>query len=281
MNRTGAAYGGQLHRPLTEHPRAEAFLLSRNLERRELFILPASNADIPAERANRVSLQLFADTAPAAELSAVCLHLHAHFVELPNAVPAHPVRRVVTDETAAQLAVGLLEEVTTPLSEEIVRCTVAMLCERLSCLLSHRISEEKKGATLRFQDWQLSALSQVFHQPSNTDITVASVAARCGLSTCHFSRFFKATYGMPLHKYLVRERVKRAQTRLVGTEEPISQIALECGFADQSCFTRRFTTIAGLPPATWRKQARRERSIRLNSAVFAGQTPYALSHATA
>ncbi len=108
----------------------------------------------------------------------------------------------------------------------------------------------------RFQNWQLSELKELLSRDHEESTSISITAARCRLSVWQFSRLFKATYGMPLHKYLVNERVKRAQKQLSHTESPIAEIALSCGFADQSSFTSRFSNVAGISPALWRRQSR-------------------------
>jgi AraC-like DNA-binding protein len=59
---------------------------------------------------------------------------------------------------------------------------------------------------------------------------------------------------MPPHRWLLAQRARRAKELLERTKIPISDIALECGFADQSHLTRVFTRVFQLSPAAWRRQ---------------------------
>ena len=86
------------------------------------------------------------------------------------------------------------------------------------------------------------------------DHSIAHVAALCGLSRSHFERAFKATMGIPPHRWLVRQRVRRAGEMLERTDDSISVIALSCGFADQSHLTRMFRTIMGSSPGAGRRR---------------------------
>jgi transcriptional regulator GlxA family with amidase domain len=129
-------------------------------------------------------------------------------------------------------------------------CMIKMLCARLA----ESITCEAVTRPRSFEDWQLSELAKALKDATEESVTVAQIADRCRLSVCQFSRLFKATHGVPLHRYLVNQRIKQAKAMLSSTKEPISQIAIGCGFADQSSFTRRFTAVTGLPPALWRKQ---------------------------
>jgi AraC-like DNA-binding protein len=84
------------------------------------------------------------------------------------------------------------------------------------------------------------------------DITVSDLAAVAGLSRAHLTRAFSAAYHMPPHVYLNAMRVIQAQAR-IRLGMPLTQVALECGFADQSHLTRRFKGSVGATPAAWRR----------------------------
>jgi AraC family transcriptional regulator len=80
------------------------------------------------------------------------------------------------------------------------------------------------------------------------------LAALCGLSRGHFARAFKRTLGMPPHRWLLARRIDRAKHLLRHTNMPISEIALDCGFADQSHLTRVFSGFFNIGPAAWRRE---------------------------
>jgi AraC family transcriptional regulator len=88
------------------------------------------------------------------------------------------------------------------------------------------------------------------------DPSLSELASLCGLSRSHFIRAFKQTTGLPPHRWLMMQRVSRARALLVGSEMPISLIALECGFADQSHFTRVFSRVFGRAPGALRRHLR-------------------------
>lgn len=82
------------------------------------------------------------------------------------------------------------------------------------------------------------------------DISVSDLAAVAGLSRAHLTRAFSAAYHMPPHVYLNAVRITQAQER-IRRGMPLSMVALECGFADQSHLTRRFKGSVGMTPAAW------------------------------
>lgn len=170
--------------------------------------------------------------------------------------------RDVDDSVAIELAHGLMDPGNNfRIGAETLLYMVRMLCARLEATLS---KADDHAALSQFEEWQVAELTRSLSRSMEQDLSIAFIAGRCRLSVCHFSRLFKATYGLPLHKFLVNERIKRAQARLVSTTEAIAQIALDSGFADQSSFTRRFTAISGVPPSVWRKQAAHSRTPNLD-----------------
>ncbi len=79
------------------------------------------------------------------------------------------------------------------------------------------------------------------------------MAQQCGLSVGHFSRAFRATTGVAPHQWLIQRRVEAAKDLLWDRRMPLSEVALACGFADQSHFTRTFSRATGLSPGAWRR----------------------------
>jgi AraC family transcriptional regulator len=104
---------------------------------------------------------------------------------------------------------------------------------------------------------QLHAAKQLLTARIDESIAIADVALACGLSRQYFTKAFKAATGVPPSHWLQQYRVEMAMQLLGTTALPIAEIAIECGFADQSHFTRVFSRFAGSSPRTWRKQRAR------------------------
>jgi len=104
--------------------------------------------------------------------------------------------------------------------------------------------------------WQVDLALRLLLRDLCADPRVVEIARLCGLSRSYFTRAFKASMGTPPHRWLVRQRVRRAGEMLERTDESLSQIALSCGFSDQSHFTRVFRATTGCSPAAWRRQRR-------------------------
>ena len=103
---------------------------------------------------------------------------------------------------------------------------------------------------------QLQRAKEYLASNLSGDILVADVATACGLSRSHFIRSFRMTTGMTPHKWLQRRRVEQAKTLLLESSIATAEIAVVCGFADQSHLTRVFTRLVGLPPSAWRREHR-------------------------
>lgn len=93
------------------------------------------------------------------------------------------------------------------------------------------------------------------------DIDLAATASPSGLSPFHFLRLFSRVLGVTPHQYLVRARLRRAARLLADEEQPVTEVALEAGFADLSNFVRSFRRAAGVSPRAFRRAARGDRKI--------------------
>ena len=90
-----------------------------------------------------------------------------------------------------------------------------------------------------------------------TGVGLAELAAHVGLSPYHFQRTFKRELGLSPHRYLTEKRLEIARQRLARSDEPIVDIALECGFSSQAHMTSTFTRQLGVSPGRYRKERRR------------------------
>jgi AraC family transcriptional regulator len=87
--------------------------------------------------------------------------------------------------------------------------------------------------------------------PSKMNIDdLANVVA---LSRSHFSRAFKHCVGLSPMEYVHARRVERAKVMISETREPLAEVALACGFADQAHLSRRFRDMVGISPGRWRR----------------------------
>lgn len=107
----------------------------------------------------------------------------------------------------------------------------------------------------------LALIGEKCHEP----LTLAAAAKMAGLSPSRFCAILKQETGTTFTSILNRMRVDRAAAMLSRSDASIGQIALRCGFADQSYFTRVFRTYRGCAPRAFRLK-----SNRLPSPFFSG-----------
>jgi AraC-like DNA-binding protein len=105
--------------------------------------------------------------------------------------------------------------------------------------------------------WQLRRAKQILISRLDEPISLAELARACKLSPGHFARAFRQTAGQPPHRWLMEQRIEKAKQLLVDTTLSLAQIAQNCGFADQSHFTRVFAQLVQSSPGQWRRHWRR------------------------
>jgi AraC-like DNA-binding protein len=101
--------------------------------------------------------------------------------------------------------------------------------------------------------WQERVARELIDAHIDGSLALQTVAEACGLSTSHFAHAFKASIGMAPHRWLLLRRVARARDLLRRTRDSLTDVALACGFADQSHFTRVFRRATGHTPRAWKQ----------------------------
>lgn len=86
------------------------------------------------------------------------------------------------------------------------------------------------------------------------EVSIAEVADACALSRSHFTRAFRDTTGQTPYQWLLAQRLERACVLLTNAAMPLAEVAVACGFADQSHFTRAFSRHMGMAPGAWRRR---------------------------
>jgi len=98
-------------------------------------------------------------------------------------------------------------------------------------------------------DRAVAYLREHFREP----IRVTDLAALAGMSVRQFNRRFQEVFHTSPHTFLTKTRIQAACESLQRSDDPISQIAVDLGFYDQSSFTQHFRRIMGVTPLQYRK----------------------------
>jgi AraC family transcriptional regulator len=158
------------------------------------------------------------------------------------------------DETLVQL----LASATATLDSDRHRAKACI--ERAAELLQvSRVREEhgrSRSAASRggLAPWQVKRVAAYIEAHFDSNVRAAELARVVRLSTSHFCRAFRESFGESPIAYVTRRRMRHAQVIMLLCREPLSQIALHCGMCDQAHFTRVFRKIVGINPSVWRRQ---------------------------
>lgn len=161
------------------------------------------------------------------------------------------------DAQASRLVQIVLEEARRGLLADPL--LVETCCEALSIHLArtyreHPLREEREER--RLSRAEIKRVADYVDSRRGARLLVADLATLLNMSSAHFSRLFRATVGVPPHRYIIRHRLLRVREALASTDDTILAIAFENGFADQSHLTRVFRKAFGLTPGEYRNAAR-------------------------
>jgi AraC family transcriptional regulator len=104
--------------------------------------------------------------------------------------------------------------------------------------------------------WQVRRVKSFVEERLADSILIEDLGEVARLSTTHFSRAFKRSFGEAPHGYLVRRRLARARHLMLTSDIGLSEVALECGFSDQAHLCKLFRQTMGTSPAAWRREQR-------------------------
>jgi PAS domain S-box-containing protein len=115
------------------------------------------------------------------------------------------------------------------------------------------ISKDLQSANERGEDYSAVAKVVQHIQKNFTEtLRVADLAKRAGLSVYQFEQRIRKIFQLTAGQLIQKTRMEAAVQRLRETNDPIATIALDCGYSDQSAFTRQFKQTTGLSPSDYR-----------------------------
>ena len=117
-------------------------------------------------------------------------------------------------------------------------------------LLRHHSSmgSRRIGANGGLSPGKLRQVLSYIEDNLGRDLSLQQIADVAGLSGSHLKMLFRRSVGIPVHQYVIRRRVERAALLLGQGKLPISQVAMETGFAHQSHLAMHMRRILGLSP---------------------------------
>ena len=110
----------------------------------------------------------------------------------------------------------------------------------------------RQHATSRFLG--LAPAIELIMTEFHRDLPVEALAREVSLSPSQFNRQFKARFGVTPHAYLKQVRLTAACNLLSASDLPISEVATQCGYSDQSHLTHDFVARKGMSPGRYRER---------------------------
>ena len=107
------------------------------------------------------------------------------------------------------------------------------------------------GLSPRQAKWAIDLMHDQFH----TDLSLSILASEMDLTARQFAQAFRRTTGRMPDIWIRNHRIEQAKTMMRHSKVPISHIAIVCGFRSAEHFARVFSSVVGLSPSEWRRQA--------------------------
>jgi len=85
------------------------------------------------------------------------------------------------------------------------------------------------------------------------DVSLSTLTTKAAVNPSHFTRVFKLLTGMTLTEYVTAKRISRAKELLLASDNPIHEIANECGFESLPHFHRTFKKLTGTTPTGYKR----------------------------
>ena len=128
----------------------------------------------------------------------------------------------------------------------------ALAAEGLALQLLSRLGREAPPTPLTTPSWLRDVRDQLHAAPAES-LSLTDLGAAAGVHPTHVVRAFTAAFGMPPGRYIRKLRLDLAAVALAGSDLPLSRIAADAGFYDQSHFTRLFRDEIGVTPGEYRR----------------------------
>ena len=114
----------------------------------------------------------------------------------------------------------------------------------------------QSGLETRDLDQVSGALAHI-QENLDSPLRLGDLAEMTDLSNYQLDQRIRALFGISAGQYITRCRIEQACHQLERTEEAIGFIALNCGYSDQSAFTRQFGLSVGMTPRAYRESNRK------------------------
>lgn len=129
----------------------------------------------------------------------------------------------------------------------------ALALESISLELLIAASRQNSKIIDRKPPMFLRTAKEFLHENFTNPPPLDELAKIAGVHPTHLARVFRRFEKCTAGDYVRRIRIEHAREKILSTNEPLVEIALETGFADQTHFTRSFKRVTGMTPNEFRR----------------------------
>jgi AraC family transcriptional regulator len=162
----------------------------------------------------------------------------------------------LNDPAILEIALMLVREATDPTYRN------GTLIEGLSYTLAMRVIQTISGGRASRSDHVVTVpeeriqrvLNHIERHIADSTLSVDELASVACVSPHQLSRLFKSSTGRPPHQFVLEQRISLAKLMMLSGEKSLSEIAYQCGFANQAHFTTRFRNLTGETPNKFKER---------------------------
>jgi AraC family transcriptional regulator len=130
-----------------------------------------------------------------------------------------------------------------------------LIAEGITLEMLGHLTLAKKFGDKRPPHWVVRVAERL-NEEFGSSLSNEELANEAGVHPVHLASVFRRFYGENIGEFVQRLRVERASVLLNNLEMPLTDIAYECGFSDQSHFSRVFKRRTGLTPGAFRSSSK-------------------------
>ncbi|MEC4812464.1 MAG: AraC family transcriptional regulator [Scytonema sp. PMC 1069.18] len=132
---------------------------------------------------------------------------------------------------------------------EQLKTTLVIHLLKKYCVTKPKISTSTDGLSKQ----KLRLILEYIHGNLETEIHLTKLAQIAGISQYYFCQLFKNSVGITPYQYVIQQRIEKAKQMLKNQKIAICDIALACGFANQSHLTKHFRKLTGSTPKNYQQ----------------------------
>lgn len=167
----------------------------------------------------------------------------------PNNTSYQPIQLVANIAELLEIARDKFE-----CDHKSAKASLALAASMLQSELQRHAATKREVGPGELAAWQAQRLRAYIDSHLSEAIYVKDLSRVAKRSTAHFCRAFKRTFGQTPHAYVTGRRLQHAMALMLEGDEPLSVVALMCGFTDQAHLSKLFRLHTGETPAAWRRR---------------------------